>query len=375
MSWRRWPKQERVGEREHRAVAKLRKLEKKGEALRPIVIEGRGIAQTFWGRAWCQNLERYSDFSNRLPRGRSYVRHRAVLDLKIAAGEVTALTQGSRLYRQTIAVKELPPWRWRDFVGQCVGEFGSMLELLRGRLSREVMLRVTDPESGLFPSPGELSLSCSCPDWAQMCKHVAAVLYGVGARLDEEPELLFLLRGVDATELVSSATVHALDADDEAGESALEGDLGDIFGIELDSFDEVPAPAQVAKPPRRKATKRKAASTATKKTATKKTPTKKAKKAATKKTATKKTPTKKATKKTPTKKTPTRRTATTPQHARKRSAPRGEQTVLRGELLDRGVPSSTIQSWLRNDVLTRTVTPGVYRLTRVARERLDGYSA
>ena len=193
-----------------------------------------------------------------------------------------------------------------------------------------------------------------------------------------------MLRGVDATELVSSATVHALDADDEAGESALEGDLGDIFGIELDSFDEVPAPAQVAKPPRRKATKRKAASTATKKTATKKTPTKKAKKAATKKTATKKTPTKKATKKTPTKKatkktptkkTPTRRTATTPQHARNRSAPRGEQTVLRGELLDRGVPSSTIQSWLRNDVLTRTVTPGVYRLTRVARERLDGYSA
>ena len=335
MDWRSWPKYVSVAERKQKALAKIRKLETKGEKLQPIVLEGRTITRTFWGKSWCKNLERYSDYSNRLPRGRSYVRHRAVLDLKIAPGEVTALVQGSSLYRQKVTVKKLSKKRWRELVEQCAGQLGSMLELLRGRFSAEVMRRVTDPKTGLFPNPHELSLSCSCPDWAEMCKHIAAALYGIGARLDEEPELLFVLRGVDANELVASATVDALDARQDGGGQALEGDLGDIFGIDLDE-DEV-APER-AKPSKKHAAKKRAKKT----------------------------------------KIVRRKVAQSPKpkmQTRKKQAARAKQIVQRRELLERGVPASTIQSWLRHDVLKRTSTRGTYRMTRVARERLTGYPA
>jgi uncharacterized Zn finger protein len=114
-----------------------------------------------------------------------------------------------------------------------------------------VLRTISDPEHGLFPKPNEIRLSCTCPDWADMCKHVAAVLYGVGVRLDSAPDLFFVLRSVDPSELLSTAAHDALgnvDADDEAlaGE-----DLSALFGIDLAPPEEATAPdAKPRKPAR-----------------------------------------------------------------------------------------------------------------------------
>lgn len=242
-----------VARRRANAARAVAKMAKGGREVAPVNLEGRKISRTFWGNAWCDNLESYSDFENRMPRGRTYVRNGSVVDLQICAGKVTAMVSGSELYRIEIKIKPLPEARWSHVQTECAGKIDSLIELLQGRLSAGVMQIVTDRNTGLFPAPSEISLDCSCPDWADMCKHVAASLYGVGARLDEKPELLFVLRGVDPAELISKAT--AAEAIDQTalpdGEGAIgETDLEEVFGIEIDS----PSPVQVRqakKKPRR----------------------------------------------------------------------------------------------------------------------------
>jgi uncharacterized Zn finger protein len=239
-----------VAQRKAKAAREVAKLKKKGRTITPVVVEGRAIATTFWGKAWCDNLESYSDFANRLPRGRTYVRNGSVCDLQIEAGRVTAMVCGSELYRITIKIEPLAAATWKAVKAACAGQIGSLVELLQGRLSKGVMEVVTRPGEGLFPRPREIKLSCSCPDWADLCKHVAAALYGVGARLDERPELLFTLRQVDHLELVAEAGDAAVRAPGAGGapsgaKTIDAGDLADVFGIELDGGT---APEPVAAP-------------------------------------------------------------------------------------------------------------------------------
>ena len=226
-----------VAERRRQAEKRLEALRKKGLNVQPVVIEGRTIAKTFWGKAWCGHLESFSDFANRLPRGRTYVCNGSVCHLAVAQGEITAKVSGSELYDVKIAVKPLDAKKWADVKSRCSGRIGSLLELLQGRLSDEVMSVVADREEGLFPLPGEISMQCSCPDWATMCKHVAAVLYGVGSRLDQKPELLFLLRGVDHQELIAADAEKALSGALTQGKSKRlsTAALGDVFGIDLET--------------------------------------------------------------------------------------------------------------------------------------------
>ncbi len=205
MSYYLWRPYVPVAERRRKAEIKLAKLRKKGQVVSPVKIEGRTIAKSFWGKSWCTNLERYSDYENRLPRGRTYVRNGSVVDLQIAKSKVWAVVSGSDLYSVTINIAPVTATRWKAICRDCAGTIDSLVELLQGRLSRGVMDRVCREGDGLFPAPKEIKLSCSCPDWADMCKHVAAVLYGVGARLDEKPALLFELRGVDKNELLANA--------------------------------------------------------------------------------------------------------------------------------------------------------------------------
>jgi uncharacterized Zn finger protein len=195
MGWYGWRPYVPVAVRQARALKKMEKLSKKGLCIQPVEIAGRKIAQSFWGQAWCDHLEKFSDYANRLPRGRTYVRNGSVCHLEIAEGAVKAMVSGSELYNVNIEIKKLPDKKWASVKKRCAGQIASLLELLQGKLSKSVMAVVTDRDQGLFPHPGEISLHCSCPDWAVMCKHVAAVLYGVGARLDDKPDLLFLLRG------------------------------------------------------------------------------------------------------------------------------------------------------------------------------------
>ena len=246
-----FPEYVSVAARRARAQQEAAKLAKKhGRTLAPVgPIEGMKIVNTFWGKAWCQNLESYSDYSTRLPRGRSYVRHGSVVDLQIAAGRITALVSGSTLYETTVSIKPLDPRRWKEIAASCTGQIDSLIDLIQGNLSDAVMQVVTHRERGLFPAPKQISLDCSCPDWADMCKHVAAVLFGVGARLDNQPELLFTLRGVDHLELVGKAAKGGslLGARAKSPRKVIKSaDLSAVFGIELDA-GVVPKPGKAAK--------------------------------------------------------------------------------------------------------------------------------
>src|SRR5229473_1000977 len=221
-----------VGARRAQAARQLAKLKKTGRQTSPVVIEGRTIAATFWGEAWCDNLERYSDFANRLPRGRTYVRNGSVVDLQVGPGSVTALVSGSAMYEVKVTVAPVPRARWSAICEDCSGAIDSLVELLQGRFSRGVMTRLCEEKTGLFPAPREIVFTCSCPDWASMCKHVAAVLYGIGARLDHQPELLFTLRKVDQHDLVAKAgSVISKTRTGPAGAKVLESDdLSEMFG-------------------------------------------------------------------------------------------------------------------------------------------------
>ena len=239
-----------VAERRRQAAQAAAKMTKHGHKMAPVVIAGRTIASTFWGKGWCDQMESFHDYANRLPRGRSYARNGSVIDLQIEAGTITALVQGSSLYKITITIKPLAAPKWTAVKAACAGQIASVVELLRGKFSHAVMEVITHRQNGLFPQFGEIDLDCSCPDSATMCKHVAAVLYGVGARLDSQPELLFRLRHVDHLELITAAAAGKLaDAQKPADATALSDEsLADVFGIELDHAGTAPAaPATVTK--------------------------------------------------------------------------------------------------------------------------------
>lgn len=232
--YRGWAPYVPVAERREKAAKKVAAMQRKGKTVSPVIIEGRTIARTFWGKAWCENLESYSDFENRLPRGRSYARNGSVVDLQIGKGEITALVSGSSLYTVKVGIRALEKLRWKAIIDHCSGQIDSLVELLQGKFSRGVMEIITSKDRGLFPSPEAISMDCSCPDWATMCKHVAAVLYGVGARLDEQPELLFQLRNVDHFELITAAGAATAVARAMKPAKVLKStDLSSVFGIDL----------------------------------------------------------------------------------------------------------------------------------------------
>src|ERR1700719_416821 len=235
MSYYEWHAYMPVAEKRRQAERKLAKLNKQGRSVAPVTIEGRTITKSFWGKSWCVNLERYSDYENRLPRGRTYVRNGSVIDLQIAKGEISAMVAGSELYQIKIAIAPVTRARWKSICRDCAGTVDSLVELLQGRLAKGVMDRVCREGDGLFPSPTEIKLSCSCPDWADMCKHVAAALYGVGARLDEKPQLLFVLRDVDEKELLAGAgqDLSLTKAMPRAGKVLNDGDVAALFGLEM----------------------------------------------------------------------------------------------------------------------------------------------
>lgn len=242
-----WPEYVTVAERRRKAAQKVSKLKKSGKKISPVEIDGRLIARTLWGKAWCKNLESYSDYSNRLPRGRSYVRHGSVLDLQIKSAAVHALVNGTELYEVDIDISPLAKKKWTTIKNKCAGQINSLMELLKGSISKNVMEIVTQKGKGLFPSPREITFNCSCPDWATMCKHVAATLYGVGARLDHEPELLFVLRGVDPVEMVETAIEQPKNAGKRHKGRILDTDeLSSVFGVDIESSDSAD---KLSKPP------------------------------------------------------------------------------------------------------------------------------
>jgi uncharacterized Zn finger protein len=216
-----------IEERRRKAEREAAKL----ESASPVIIKGSQIATTFWGKSWCRNLERYSDYANRLPRGRTYLRSGCVVDLQISPQLVDALVSGTRLYTVKIKVSGISKPRWEAACHDCAGAIDSLVALLEGRFSKVTMERLCQQKTGLFPTPTEIKFDCSCPDSARMCKHVAAVLYGIGARLDEKPELLFTLRDVDKQDLITNASQRLTKS--KTAKYLETDDLSELFGIDI----------------------------------------------------------------------------------------------------------------------------------------------
>lgn len=231
-------------ERQKMAQKTIENLKKKGKAeLTPVIITGHQLAQTWWGKAWNDNLKSYSDYSSRIGRGSSYVRNGAVLDLKIEQGNIKALVQGSvrNPYEVDVAIRPLLPEVWEEIRIACEGKIDSLQELIDGKFPPGLSELFTAQGSGLFPAPEEISFKCSCPDRAVMCKHVAAVLYGIGARLDEDPTLFFTLRAVDIHALISKAiqskTQNMLSKSGSKSRRILEDeDIAAMFGVEVEAM-------------------------------------------------------------------------------------------------------------------------------------------
>jgi uncharacterized Zn finger protein len=231
-----------VAERRKQAQKSVEKLKKKHPNIAPVIITGRKITKTWWGKSWCDNLERYSDYANRIDRGRSYVRNGAVLDLQVVQGKISALVQGSgsKPYQVHITIKPLSKGVWEDIIKNCSGKMDSLQELLEGKFPQALSDLFTAKGTGLFPAPKEITLQCSCPDSARMCKHVAAVLYGVGARLDEDTALFFVLREVKVEELISESiskkSQALLEKSKTKGRRVIDdADISGVFGIDMET--------------------------------------------------------------------------------------------------------------------------------------------
>jgi uncharacterized Zn finger protein len=309
-----WAPYVSVAEKRKKAERLVASLKKKGRVCEPVVIEGRTLARTFWGKQWCDNLEAYSDYANRLPRGRTYVRNGSVVDLQIAKGKISALVAGSDVYQVDIEIHALEKEPWQDILKECAGKVASLVELLQGRLSDAVMKVVTCRGAGLLPVPRQISFRCSCPDSASMCKHVAATLYGVGARFDRQPELLFLLRHVDPQELIRQAGTAPM-TDTSKQRQLEDADLSALFGIDLGETTTATAIPKMKVPaPRVPAAKTKPAS-----------PGKTAK------------------------------------------------TIRASALVARGIPRHMVQSWLNAGVLERSGQRGIYITTKETNKRIKAY--
>lgn len=223
-----------VAQRRANAQKKINKLAKQGKAIEPVTDVSQKIVNTFWGEAWCEHLEKFSDYENRLPRGRTYVRNGSVCHLGIKGGKIEALVSGSEIYKIEITIQPLHADTWKKLRVKCTGKIGSALELLQGKVSKQIMEIVTDKNHGMFPKPDDITMSCSCPDWAGLCKHLAAVMYGIGVRLDTRPELLFQLRGVNPQDLIT-ADLNLINTGDSGKYQRLNvNDLSSIFGVTID---------------------------------------------------------------------------------------------------------------------------------------------
>jgi len=254
MSYWGYPRYVSVAEKRAKATRKLKQLRKKNPAIQPIVLEGSAIAKTWWGKSWNLNLERYADYSNRIGRGRSYVRHGAVLDLQISAGQVKSLVQGSRTkpYSVTIKIKGITKAIWKTMKAACAGKLDSLPELLHGKFPKALGEVFTAQGRGLFPSPQEIDFNCSCPDWAYMCKHVAATLYGIGTRLDDNAGLFFKLRKVKIDDLIQQTlkdrSYKLLEKAEKMSSGKIaESDLSGMFGIDMEETMDLDLPAATKK--------------------------------------------------------------------------------------------------------------------------------
>jgi uncharacterized Zn finger protein len=218
------------------AAKAANELRAQGYQLDPVMLTSKGpkgLATSTWGRAWCRHLETYADSLPLLPRGRSLLRNGSVIDLNVETAVIDAKVCADRVYHVTIKTHVCPEETWHSIKQFAAGSVASITELLQGRIPAALMAALTEPERGILPTPDAIRFSCDCPQWADFCEHCAAALYGVGVRLDERPELLFTLVGVDPEEIIASS-ISSATAAASPDQALKQDDLGDLFGIDLE---------------------------------------------------------------------------------------------------------------------------------------------
>ena len=215
----------------------VKQLQDEGRVLHPAKADGKKIAKSFWGYSWVRHIESYQDYESRLPRGRSLLRNNAVLDLTITGNQAEALVFDQELYEIRIIMEPVDPAQLKQIQTLCAGKINSLLDLIQGNLSEDILQILSDPEKGLFPRYDEIRFICNCLDDSILCKHAAAVLYGIGPVLDQKPDLFFSLRGIDYSMLFSGIDAEKITDDPQTSDQTAafhDIDLEKTFGIELD---------------------------------------------------------------------------------------------------------------------------------------------
>ncbi len=203
------------------------------------------FGKTWWAGRWIAALERLVDPA-RLARGRSYARSGQVLKLEVGPGGVEACVQGSRPkpYDVRIQFRPLDDTAWEKVVGAMADQAIYAARLLSGEMPEQVEEVFAQAGASLLPAAkGDLQTTCSCPDWANPCKHVAAVHYLLGERFDEDPFLMFLLRGRSREQVVEALRERRAGS---AAEAPAEAEPETPPAPDLGAFWTAPGPGDVA---------------------------------------------------------------------------------------------------------------------------------
>ena len=207
------------------AATRLAEYLAEGEELHPVVNKTRKLAKNFWGSAWMKQLALCESGGMCLAPGRTLLRHACVLHVDIQPGSISALVSAEEVFEVELKLESLDEERLERLAATCSGHIDSLLSLMQGKVDEAVLLQLCHPENGLLPTPEDWRMHCTCPDWAEPCPHAAAAIYAAGCLIDEKPELLFTLRGIQPEALLSApAPTNEIDADK----------LSAMFGIDLD---------------------------------------------------------------------------------------------------------------------------------------------
>lgn len=213
-----------------RAVARLNELREEGEELHPVVADSRKLASHFWGSAWMKQLALCEAGGLALSPGRSLLRHSCVLDLSVSGGHIAAKVMGEYVYDVIVDVAPLRDEALDELRYACSRRVSSLTALLEGKLDEDLLHLLCRSEGGLLPSPEEWRMGCTCPDWGEPCPHEAAAVYAAGVLVDDDPSLLFQLRGIRPEDLLATDCIQCEETNFDAKS------LESLFGIEIDEL-------------------------------------------------------------------------------------------------------------------------------------------
>ena len=213
-----------------------------------VKIDGKVISSSWWGQMWCRNIENYSNIRNRLERGRTYIRQNTVKSLSISNNCAESQVQGhsKEPYRVIINIKTIEKSKYDNILNKCENSVDNLESLMTGSFPKEYQQFFTDEEYGLFPKSNEIDYNCTCLDYEKnmhMCKHIAATMYAIGNKLDNDPLIFFKLRGIDISEFSNKILKKETEfvwnnINGESNRKINSNDISFLFGVDCDEIDD-----------------------------------------------------------------------------------------------------------------------------------------